>query len=35
MWLPVADVLVSGQAPATVAEEVLEGPDAGDVRRRP
>jgi len=33
--LPAASVLVLGQAPATVAEKVLVGPDAGDSRRRP
>lgn len=32
---PVASVLVLGQAPATDAEKVLDGPDADDLRRRP
>ena len=35
LWLTVADFLVPGRAPATVAEKVLEGLNAGDLRRRP
>jgi len=33
--LPAASVMVLGQASATIAERDLEGPDAGDLRRRP